>query len=168
MFSATSEPKFLATGPVHDSEASSLSQTRPFAPASIAIAVRPSRSFLENFSAAPETRIPRILPPESTALLKTRKSLSFACAVRSTISRPNRMSGASCPNRSMHSFQVYCGNGRGISKSRMSFAVLTTRLSITLVTSCASTNDISTSSCVNSGCRSARKSSSRKHFATCT
>ena len=51
---------------------------------------------------------------------------------------------------------------------RISLASRAASPSITPMMSSASMNDISTSNCVNSGCRSARRSSSRKQRATCT
>ena len=72
------------------------------------------------------------------------------------------MSGRSEPNRLTASANVIRGHGgAGTSKpSRSNTAPIAA--SLTSITSSSSTNDISTSSWVNSGSRSARASSSRK------
>ena len=76
---------------------------------------------------------------------------------------PNLRSGLSDPNRAIASAYVMRGIGRWIWKPAISGHSRSTRSSATSTTSSLVTNDISRSTWVNSGCRSARKSSSRKH-----
>ncbi len=90
----------------------------------------------------------------------TRNGVSLKYSATSTSSIPKRRSGLSEPNRRIASAYVMRGIGVATSTPMSSHAALTTA-SPTSMTSSWSTNDISTSSWVNSGWRSARKSSSR-------
>ena len=56
-------------------------------------------------------------------------------------------------------------NGVLISMFRISFQIFLRSFSVKLIISSCVTNDISKSSCVNSGCRSDLRSSSRMHLA---
>ena len=103
------------------------------------------------------------IPTTSSALLKTLNSLCCATALSSPNSIPKRMSGLSLPYTRIASSYSIRGN--------FSISTPFTSLSKCLVSpskmfkiSSCSTKAISQSICVNSGCLSARKSSSRKHF----
>ncbi len=122
------------------------------------------RAVLENLSAAPFALIARTTPPRRDRFLEERRtSLSLAMSVTSTISSPKRRSGLS---RAVLQHRVRIRQPRerqsGSSTPRHFSKISAARPSITPRTSSCSTNDISTSSCVNSGWRSARRSSSRR------
>jgi hypothetical protein len=112
------------------------------------------------------TTMPMTRPPASTAPRKTLNSDAFAHSSTPTSSSPNRMSGLSTPKRSIASLQAMRGNGVGSSTWSASRNVSASARSQAAKTSSSSTKDISMSSCVNSGWRSARRSSSRKQRAT--
>ncbi len=75
---------------------------------------------------------------------------------------PKRRSGLSLPYLAIDSSKGMRRNGRGISIPSTSFQSRTTSPSMTSKMSFCSTKLISTSIWVNSGCRSTRRSSSRK------
>ena len=104
-------------------------------------------------------------PAVSTADRNTLNLLSLKSVVKSTNSIPNRVSGLSTPNRSIASMYGIRGNGVGIFSPRAASQTCASKPSINAYISSRSMKLISKSICVNSGCRSARKSSSRKHFA---
>ena len=136
---------------------------RAFAPNDTASFVISSMSFLENL-APPGILIPRTIPPFSRVSLTI---LNSDCKIISPISNnsnPKRVSGLSEPNLSIASCQGIWING-GFTSTPAALKVSTIKPSTHLITSCCSTKDISRSIWVNSGCLSARKSSSRKHFA---
>ena len=136
---------------------------RPFAPKELASRVSSSSSFLEN-SPHPFALRVLIIPPFLTASAKTLKPESFTIAVISFNSRPNLVSGLSSPYLPTASAYVSLGNGSDnftpIPRSNNSAI----RPSISPITSSLSTKLISASICVNSGCLSARRSSSLKHL----
>ena len=78
------------------------SQASPLAPYCLTKGSASSISLRESGCLA-STQMARTFPPPSTTFLNTRKSVSQAASVRSWISRPNRVSGASDPNRAMAS-----------------------------------------------------------------
>ncbi len=85
-------------------------------------------------------------------------------SVRTTCSSPKRRSGLSLPYFAMDSSKFIRMNGVGTSMSRISFHSRWMRPSMMVKTSSWVTKLISTSIWVNSGCRSRRRSSSRKHL----
>ena len=110
------------------------------------------------------TRMTVTRPFESLAgPWNTLKSTSFTISATSTISNGLRKSGLSEPKRRIASCQVITGN---LPKSTpiISCHKPCTIRSIISRTSGAVKKEVSTSIWVNSGWRSARKSSSRKHF----
>ena len=70
-------------------------QTRPLAPSSCARSIRPSRT--ERGTSRFPALMPRTAPPDSIAPRKTLNSVSRRTSVRSTSSRPKRVSGRSLP-----------------------------------------------------------------------
>mmetsp|Transcript_55897 Transcript_55897/g.144215 ORF Transcript_55897/g.144215 Transcript_55897/m.144215 type:complete len:272 (-) Transcript_55897:8-823(-) len=135
-------------------------QMRALAPDSWPVAVfSNSFSFLPDHSAKPLQHMAMTISASSKIL----KSRPLAAPVMSTSSMLNLKSGLSIPKRSMAS--VYSMRSKGGN------SCCTTSLKIKRImssnsrrmSSCA-TKDISQSICVNSGCLSARNSSSRKHL----
>ena len=109
--------------------------------------------------------MPLTIPPAATASASSGTPpppCSFTRPVRTTCSMPKRRSGLSLPYLSIDSSKGMRRKGRGISTPSTSFQSLTMSPSMTSKTSFCSTKLISTSICVNSGCRSRRRSSSRK------
>ena len=90
----------------------------------------------------------------------TRNGVSAKKSVTSVISRPNRRSGLSDPYRAIASAYGRRRNGAATS-TPLSFQTSVTISSASVMMSSWSTKLISMSSWVNSGCLSARKSSSR-------
>ena len=119
------------------------------------------------YPAAPGAQSPRTAPwPGGAARTRaiTWNSVPENTSEQSTMGMSNRMSGLSLPYRSIASAYVMRGNGAGTSipiASRTAAAIID---SVRRMTSSIPTNDISMSIWVNSGCRSARPSSSRKHL----
>ena len=137
-----------------------LTYTNPFAPTCGRFTKSvSSSSCLRVYEAQPGTQI----PPIYSALLNTAKSLVRARRVRSANFIPKRISGLSQPYCSIASCHVIRGNA-GISIPLISLKRWRIISSKIPSTSSRSTNDISQSIWVNSGWRSARRSSSRKHF----
>ena len=99
--------------------------------------------------------------------LNTTKSISLTMSDTSFNSIPKRISGLSEPNLSIASLHVILLRGSSTLTPKMSLKILAISLSVTSITSSASTKDISKSTWVNSGCLSALKSSSLKHLAIC-
>ncbi len=162
----------LATGELSDGTVppsaggSTRIHTRPLAPQSLAWSVR-SSSWLRVLSAPPSTRMPL-----TAAAWNALNSVAEKIEVRSTSSMPKRTSGLSVPKRSSASCQVICGNidrvaghGRpGRSPVAASVAAATAS-EMKASTSAWLTKLASASSCMNSNCRSARRSSSRRQRA---
>ena len=123
-----------------------------------------STSVREKFADA-GTRIAFTIPFAFTASAMSGTpppSCFFTRSVRTTCGMSKRRSGLSLPYFAIDSSNGMRRNGRGSSTPSTSFHSLTMSPSITSNTSFCSTNDISTSIWVNSGCRSSRRSSSRK------
>ena len=115
-------------------------------------------------SAPPGTQIAAILPlPEASADLNTSKAESFTISAISKISKGILRSGLSEPNLVMASSQVMRGSTPRSTPatSCQSFLIMVSTISWS---SAAVRNEVSISIWVNSGWRSARRSSSRKHF----
>ena len=106
-------------------------------------ATRPSSSF-----AGPENTL------NSTSDIKSDKSTNSRGILKSGLSEPNLLIASAYVIRTKlfgrDTFITFLNNERS-------------KFSIMSITSSSSTKLISISSCVNSGCRSARRSSSRKH-----
>ena len=154
----------LATGERREPSSCTATHTSPFAPSACASAIRSSPSLREVPSPAPGTTRPRTTPPPSTTERNTPNSVRPAASVQSRISMPNRRSGRSVPKRRMAS--AYAMRGNGVGRSIPASAKHATRTaSVRSSMSPGSTKEASTSNCVNSGCRSARRSSSRKQRA---
>ena len=136
----------------------------PFAPQPFACSTSLS-IFLRGIFACPSTLIPRTEPPFSRAPVNTPKPQSFTTSETSQSSIPKRVSGLSEPNLSIASCQGIRLNGISTSTLTTSLKRCFNSLSFTSITSSISTNESSISACVNSGCLSARRSSSRKHRA---
>ncbi len=134
----------------------------PFAPNSAAYAASSSIIFLEKSLAAPLTLIPLTTPPFSTVSLNTLNSQPETISEIFLSSSSNLVSGLSLPNLSIASAYSMRGIGSTISIASISLKSLFTIPSNISITSSSFTNDISRSTCVNSGCRSARRSSSLK------
>ncbi|MNR19307.1 hypothetical protein D3C85_1360920 [compost metagenome] len=96
--------------------------------------------------------------------MKTLNSTDFMTSVKSVKASLTRMSGLSEPYRPIASAKSITGNGFG--RSMSSVFLKTTRImsSNRSRISCSVRNEVSQSICVNSGWRSARRSSSRKHL----
>ena len=107
------------------------------------------------------------MPPSATIFRKTSNVDSRNTSRRSWIGIPQRRSGLSDPYFAIAS--EYAMRGNGVSIVRPTTAKMST-ISGSMIPKIVSgrANDISTSTCVNSGCRSARRSSSRKHLQICT
>ena len=111
----------------------------------------------------------RVPPPSSTIALTHGAPNAFTSvpsktADRSINSMPNRVSGLSVPYRSMASAQVIRGTGSGRSSVTASAASRTASDTNPRMSSWV-TKEASTSNWENSNCRSARRSSSRRHRA---
>ena len=87
----------FAAGPVRLPPSSTLSQTRPLAPKSLAVSESPSRIFRLHFSAMPQALIPFTTPPSPRAMLKALNSLCEKTLQRSRNSSSKRRSGLSEP-----------------------------------------------------------------------
>ncbi len=111
------------------------------------------------YSAAPLTAI----PTTNSASSKTPKPNVSPLGVRGLNCIPNLMSGLSFPYKRIASSYNILGNSL-ISTPFTSFNKWRVKPSKAFNISSCSTNAISQSICVNSGCLSARKSSSLKHF----
>ena len=167
LVSSSSSPSFknLLNEQVGASSAH-LIYARPFAPIPFACSVSLSIFFLVYVEAAFLATIALTVPPVSTAFLNTTKSVFSAQAVISSISIPKRVSGLSDPYFSCASAKVIRGRGKSMSTSIVSFISFLIKPSAISIISSVSTNDISRSICVNSGCLSALKSSSLKQRAS--
>ena len=142
-----------------------LIHARPFAPKPLAVSVSLSISFLVSLLTAFFALIALTVPPASSADLNTTNSLFATSSERSKSSISKRVSGLSEPYLSIASLYVSLGSFSGISTLIASLKTLWMYFSIISRTSSTSTKDISRSICVNSGCLSALRSSSRKHLA---
>ena len=162
--SRSASDRNFATGDSTAPPACTFIHTRPLAPIFFARSVSAS-SLLRPYAAASgyvaaSTRIPLMdCAPE-----KALNSVEANSCVSSTNSIPNRRSGLSTPKRSIASRHVMRSIVGGFSPVTASAAAVTARPMNSRTSSCE-TKDISASSCMNSYWRSARKSSSRKHFA---
>ena len=136
---------------------------KAFAPKDTANFVISSISFLL-YLAPPGILIPRTMPPFSRVFLTISNSDCKMISPISNNSKPKRVSGLSEPNLSIASCQEICLNG-GLISTPAALNASTSKPSTIFITSGCSTKDISISICVNSGCLSALKSSSLKHFA---
>src|SRR5262249_16761998 len=126
----------------------------------------PGRSLVFESSLAPPLAFSaRTTPPDVTALQNTPKPDWLAMSETSTISSPNRRSGLSEPYFASTSAIVIRGHGDATCTPTHPSKNSTASASTVERTSSSSTNDISRSSWVNSGCRSARRSSSRRQRA---
>ena len=137
---------------------------RPFAPYVFANSTRAS-IFLRGIAPCPYALIPRTDPPFSSAPVNTPNPQPLTTSLISFNSIPKRRSGLSEPKRFIASIHVIRRIGSFTSTSRISLNNFARSLSFTSITSSTSTKDNSISICVNSGCLSARRSSSRKHLA---
>ncbi len=160
----SSSLKNLAIGDLIPSSSTTI-HARPFAPYVFTNSPRLSISFLLK-PPHPLALIALTLPPPVTASENTLKPHSLTRSDTSTSSIPNLMSGLSEPNLSMASLYGILGNGVSISTPSASLKAFFINPSFIVITSSTSTKDISRSSCVNSGCLSALRSSSLKHLAT--
>ncbi len=142
-----------------------LIQAIPFAPRDMASLVRSSISFLDGLP-MPVILTPFTTPPSFIALRKTLKFEPATMEVTSFNSRPNLVSGLSTPYLSIASLYVSLGKGLDSSIPFASLKRSQKSPSISSMISSLSTKDISRSTWVNSGCRSALRSSSLKHFTT--
>ncbi len=131
---------------------------RPFAPRSFAISSSAPSSARENVLGTRRKRT-------ASACAKTPNPDPRVASVASSSSRANRVSGLSDPNRRSASANVMRGHGVSISTPRHSRQIAANISSIRRNRSSRSGNAISTSSCVISCTRSARRSSSRKQIA---
>ena len=113
---------------------------------------------------APGTTSARIAPPPATTSRNTRKLDSENTSDTSTIAISIRRSGLSDPYLSIASAYGKRGNGVSIDSSFAANIACISRSTAVKTTSWV-TKDISMSIWVNSGCRSARRSSSLKHRA---
>ena len=110
----------------------------------------------------------RLSPPSTLMALtmaawaKSLKPEPLVASVSSTSSMPKRVSGLSTPKRRMASSQVMRLKGVAISLPKTSLKRRATRFSARVMTSSSRTKLSSMSTWVNSGWRSARRSSSRK------
>mmetsp|Transcript_13138 Transcript_13138/g.44488 ORF Transcript_13138/g.44488 Transcript_13138/m.44488 type:complete len:337 (+) Transcript_13138:356-1366(+) len=137
-----------------------LTQTRPLAPME-SEAASLSRAFTWAFDQVPA--LGQEMPTTYSASSNTLKFLPLTTSVSSCSFIPNRRSGLSMPYWSMASCQVIRGKG---GRSTPLVSLKSARIIDSKVRSTSSwvTKESSQSICVNSGCRSARSSSSRKHF----
>lgn len=154
----------FATGESSAPASPTFIHTRPLAPSCLARSVSWS-SLLRPIAAASgyvaaSTRRPLMHPAEANAL----NPVPANTAVSSTSSIPKRRSGLSDPKRFIASCHVMRSIGGGVVPVAARAAAITAR-EIASSTSSLSTKLISASSCVNSYCRSARRSSSRKQRA---
>ena len=138
-------------------------QAMPFAPFSAAMSA--------SFSTSPRLQSPApfalmafTTPPDCATLENTLKPVSLTMSVMSCSSMPKRVSGRSLPKRSMASEYCMRCSGKTCSTPTASSTSAITP-SIMSMTSSPCTKLISMSTWVNSGWRSARRSSSRKHRA---
>ena len=139
-------------------------QAMPLAPLASAMLASFSTSPRDQ-SPAPLTLMAFTTPPDWATLANTLKPVSFTMSVMSWSSMPKRTSGRSQPYRRMASaYCIFC-SGKATSVTPTAFKVSAMTPSIMSHTSSPSTKDISISTWVNSGWRSARRSSSRKHRA---
>mmetsp|Transcript_40395 Transcript_40395/g.116086 ORF Transcript_40395/g.116086 Transcript_40395/m.116086 type:complete len:286 (+) Transcript_40395:622-1479(+) len=135
-------------------------QTRALAPTSWPVArFSSSLTFLVDHSAMPLQHIATTISASSKSL----KSRPFAVAVMSTSSMLYRRSGLSMPNLSMASLNSMRWKG-GNSWPTTALKICRIMPSKRFRMSSCVMKDISQSICVNSGWRSARSSSSRKHL----
>ena len=160
---SASERNF-ATGDSTAESAPTFIQTRPLAPIFFARSVKAS-SLLRPYDAASgyvaaSTQMPLMDSAPANAL----NSVDEKSGVNSTNSIPKRRSGLSLPNRSIASRHVIRSIVGGASPVTAVAAATTARPMNSRTSSC-DTNDISASNCMNSYWRSARRSSSRRHFA---
>ena len=139
---------------------------RPFAPMPFAYSVSLSIFFLEYAFAAFFATIAFTLPPSAIAFLNTTKSVLSAQSEISWISIPNLVSGLSEPYLFIASAKVIRSSFSGTSTLIVSFISFEIKPSAIDIISSQSTNDISRSICVNSGWRSALRSSSLKQRAS--
>ena len=144
-----------------------LIQARPFALYIFTNSVSSSIFLLVSFSAAFFAFIHLTLPPPASASENTLNPLSFTMSEISLSSSPKRVSGLSEPYLFIASSYGTRLSGSCTSRPSVSFRSVFMKPSLTAMTSSSSTNDISRSICVNSGCLSARRSSSRKQRAIC-
>ena len=161
---ASSSDRWRASGPSSPGPgpAPPLSTTRnqasPAAPAFLACAV--SSSSLERGRTAPSCTTIAFVAGDEKALTSVRSKTG----VRSTSSMPKRRSGLSVPKRSSASAHVMRSIGGGRSPVAASAASSTTSATKPITSSWLA-KEHSMSSCVNSNCRSARRSSSRRQRA---
>mmetsp|Transcript_6209 Transcript_6209/g.21831 ORF Transcript_6209/g.21831 Transcript_6209/m.21831 type:complete len:378 (+) Transcript_6209:175-1308(+) len=142
-----SPPAPAATASLHSS---------PLGGLSLAFAIRPPSGTRQHFTT----------PPASTAFENTAKPHPRAASVTSYSSRPNLRSGLSEPYDPIASAYDMRRNGLGRSTPAASLnAAAVSSSARSMMASCGA-NATSMSSCVNSGCLSALRSSSRKHRAT--
>jgi hypothetical protein len=113
------------------------------------------------------TRMALTTPPAVNAWSNTLTVLPATAALTSSSSSPNRTSGLSLPYLPMAS--AYVMRRKGVARSTPLTCLNMALTSPSMVPRMPSwsVQAISRSSCVNSGCRSARRSSSRKQRAIC-
>ena len=138
---------------------------RPFAPHPFAYSTSLSIFFL-GIAPMPFALMARTVPPGIFAAEeKTENPQSLTRSVTSLSSMPKRRSGLSEPNLSIASCHAMRLIGSLISMPIAFLKRYARSLSFTSITSSTSTKESSMSICVNSGCLSARRSSSLKHLA---
>ena len=147
---------------------STLARASPFAPIPLAISSSLSVSVRDSPALAGTTTALTIWPAAGRAKLDHMGMPAPPCSatmrVKSTCFMPKRRSGLSFPYSRIDCSYGMRKNGFLISTPSASRHSAVTSSSTTVNTSSCDTNDISRSICVNSGCRSRRRSSSRKHF----
>ncbi len=144
----------MATGPPSSPSTPKVTYASPRAPRCLAHSCQASNA-RRGWSAPPG-----ITTAPTCSAWKTRNPVPAKYPVRSASSSPKRRSGLSDPYRDIASANVIRGTSPTSTPSTPCQIARTTA-SPTSMTSSWSTNDISMSSWVNSGWRSARKSSSR-------
>mmetsp|Transcript_22825 Transcript_22825/g.70934 ORF Transcript_22825/g.70934 Transcript_22825/m.70934 type:complete len:279 (-) Transcript_22825:561-1397(-) len=148
--------------------AATRAKARPLAPPLIAsAATSPLGGFRREFEILLPSGTTHALttPPSATHPEKTLNPHPATAAETSLSSSAKRVSGLSQPYLPMASSYVMRGKGVGRSTPSTSLKIALTRSSCSARMVSWSANASSMSSCVNSGCRSARRSSSRKHLA---
>ena len=138
-------------------------EARPEAPSPLALTSRSDIS-LRDMAAPPGIRSPLTTPPSPSTLRKPSKAHSLKLLSRSRISDPILMSGLSLPKRSMASCHESTGKGSSRDSPRTLWKSPFIYPSIRSIMSSSVMKLISISIWVNSGCRSARRSSSLKHL----
>ena len=162
--SCSESERNLRIGDFH-SPFSDLIKASPLAPSDLAVSSR-CLSSPWVMLASPLALKALTAPPDDTAPANTLKSEFRKSSEKSTISKSKRMSGLSLPKRFIASSKGMRRKGVWISSPKVFCQTSFSSPSMRAYMSSLSIKDISKSTWVNSGCRSARRSSSRKQRAS--